>query len=134
MRRKFSPITMTEQELMDLLWKIEKPMTSVEILEHFEEKNWTLSYVTKLTRSLLAKGYLQVVGTKLYGTQHARQFVPTLSKQEFYAKFVVSKGINKKDISKIAVAIAKENDNDGNNSELVSELEQLIEKLKEKEE
>ena len=130
MKRDFNPLTPAEEELMDLLWSSNKPMTSVDILEQTKGKSWSGSYVHKMLRLLLNKGYLNVVGTQQYNKQYARMFVPAISKCVFYAKFVVSKGIQKKDIGKIAMVIAKESEDSGNNDALISELELLIHQLK----
>jgi len=134
MKRDFNPLTPTEEELMDLLWSSDKPLTSVDIMEQSKGKSWSGSYIHKMLRLLFQKGYLKEVGTKQYNKQYARQFVPAINKHEFYAKFVVSKGIDKRDIGKIAVAIAKESDDHMSNVDLITELELLIDKLQDKDE
>lgn len=58
--------------------------------------------------SLLKKEMIRVCGTVQYGTQYARQFVSTITKEEYAAKLIMSKGLGKSSIARVTVAMVKE--------------------------
>ena len=73
---------------------------------------------------------ITVCGSVQYGTQYARQFIPSLTKEQYAAKLVMSKGIKKNAIAAVTVAMVNEADEDG--EELIQQLEEIIGELKSK--
>lgn len=130
MAKKGNYLTGSEEELMELFWSRKEALTSVEILEVAVNHSWNSSYLHIMLRSLLKKGMIEVCGTVQYGTQYARQFVPLMTKEEYAAKIVMSKGLDKSSVAKVAVAMVKEVAGDGKEG-LIDELEKIIEELKE---
>ena len=124
-------LTEIEEEIMELFWASDKPLTSVEISKASAGRSWNGNYVHKMLRSLLKKGLLEVCGTLQYGTQYARQFQPTLTKESYAAQVVLAKGRNKDFVAKVAVALAQES---SNQDELIEKLEEIIEQLRNQEE
>lgn len=123
-----------EEELMELFWKEEKPLTSVEILELSSEKTWSGKYLHKMLKSLEKQGLIGVCGTLQYGSQYARQFKTLMTSEEYAAKTIVSKGFFSNDIAKIAVALVKETNNNKEDDKLIKDLEKMIEDLKSRKE
>lgn len=123
-------LTGSEEELMELFWSRKDALTSVEILKIDTSHSWSDSYLHIMLRSLLKKGMIKVCGTVQYGTQYARQFVPIITREEYAAKIVMSKGLDKNSVAKVAVAMVKEADGEGG-EDLIQQLEQIIEELKE---
>lgn len=113
--------------IMGILWNSEKPMTSVELMEVTQEHSWESGYLHKMLRSLLKKGTVEVCGMVQYGKQYARQFVPTVSKEEYAAKLALSTGITGSSIGKVAVALAEEAEN---RDEIIEQLEEVIRQIK----
>lgn len=132
MAKKSSYLTGSEEELMELFWKRKEALTSVEILKIDENHSWNNSYLHIMLRSLMKKGMIEVCGIVQYGTQYARQFVPLMTKEEYVAKIVMSKGLDKGSVAKVAVAMVKEVNE--NKIELIEELEKIIGKLRDKDE
>jgi len=123
-------LTNREEELMEMLWQSNKPLTSVEMLERSDGSSWKDNYLHIMLRSLLKKGSIQVCGTVQYGTQYARQFEPALTKEEYAAKLIAGKGLVDGSIAKVTAALAKETkvkDTD----KLIKDLEEFIDTLKE---
>ena len=60
MSRKPYRLTTKEEELMNLLWKQDKPMTSVEILAIGDEHSWSDNYLPIMLKSLLKKKAIEV--------------------------------------------------------------------------
>ena len=61
-----------EMNVMQVLWKYEKPMTVTEIVE--SEKELTTPIVHTVLRKLLDKGYVQVIDTVQTGKVFAKRY------------------------------------------------------------
>lgn len=127
MNRKQIHLTKSEEQLMDVFWNTRKPITSVEIIQMNIKPTWTNGLIHNMIRSLLKKGMLQECGTVRYGTQYARQFQSTMTKEEYAAKLALSVGITKGEVSKVMVALARETEED---QRLIEELEEIIRQIK----
>ena len=80
MRKKEKHLTNTEEELMEIFWANNAPLTSVEILEISAGRSWNGNYLHKMLRALLKKGMIEVCGIVQSKTQYARQFRPVVTK------------------------------------------------------
>lgn len=122
-------LTKSEEDLMHIFWRSEKPLTSVEILEIAKGHSWNGNYLHVMLRSLQKKGLIKVCGTLQYGKQYARQFEPAVTKMEYGADLIISKGLVDS-ISNVTVALAKKSDQT-EKEVLIAELEEIIARLKE---
>ena len=70
-------LTKKEQELMEVLWKAERPLSSKEIVENSIDKTWKDSSIHILLNSLLDKGAIKEAGYvrtwKGYGSNFERK-------------------------------------------------------------
>ena len=73
-------LTKSEEEIMYLLWDLDEPLTSSEIVKKAVNKTWKKSYINLLINSLLKKDMIKVVGVKQMTKNYARTFVPTMTK------------------------------------------------------
>ena len=129
MFQKEKHLTNSEEDLMEIFWEKKEPLTSVEILELSAERPWNGNYIHKMLRSLLKKDMIKICGTVQCGTQYARQFIPAVTKEEYAAKLVMSKGIEKSAIAAVTVAMVHEMDG-ADGEDVVKQLEDIIEELK----
>ena len=129
MFQKEKHLTNSEEDLMEIFWEKKEPLTSVEILELSAESSWNGNYIHKMLRSLLKKDMIKICGTVQCGTQYARQFIPAVTKEEYAAKLVMSKGIEKSAIAAVTVAMVHEMDG-ADGEDVVKQLEDIIEELK----
>ena len=129
MFQKEKHLTNSEEDLMEIFWEKKEPLTSVEILELSAERSWNGNYIHKMLRSLLKKDMIKICGTVQCGTQYARQFIPAVTKEEYAAKLVMSKGIEKSAIAAVTVAMVHEMDG-ADGEDVVKQLEEIIEELK----
>lgn len=130
--KKSKHLTNSEEDLMEIFWEKKEPLTSVEILEISCGRSWNGNYLHMMLRSLLKKGMIKVCGTVQYGTQYARQFIPAVTKEQYAAKLILSKGIEKTSIAEVTVAMVNETtgaDEEG----VIKQLEEIIKELKSKE-
>lgn len=68
--------TKKEQELMDVLWKAGRPLSSKEIVENSIDKTWKDSSIHILLNSLLDKGAIKEAGYVRTGKGYGRTFEP----------------------------------------------------------
>ena len=132
MRKKEKHLTNTEEELMEIFWANNAPLTSVEILEISAGRSWNGNYLHKMLRALLKKGMIEVCGIVQSKTQSARQFRPVVTKEQYAAKLVMSKGISINSLADVAVAMVDEADG-SEEEKLIQQLEEIIQELKNKE-
>ena len=123
-------LTKSEEVLMNIFWASEHPLTSVEILEMTKDQSWNGNYIHVMLRSLEKKGLIKVCGVRQYANQYARQFEPAATKAEYAADFLISKGLTDS-ISQVTVALANKSENT-DKDELISQLQEIIDGLKEK--
>lgn len=76
--------TKKEQEVLDVFWKMEKPLSVKDITETNPSLN--KSTVAILVRKLHEKGYLKVDSIQKVAKTYAQYYIPTLSKEEFITK------------------------------------------------
>ena len=72
-----SPLTRAEEEVMQILWDIEKGMVH-DLLEKFPEPKPAYNTVSTIVRILEQKGF---AGHKAYGRTH--EYFPVISKKEY---------------------------------------------------
>lgn len=75
-------LTNKEEEIMHILWKLEKAFVK-EVLAEIPEENLHYNTVSTLIRNMEDKGY---VGHKAYGKTH--QYYPVVSKEEYRKQFM----------------------------------------------
>ena len=80
-------LTKSEEEIMYLLWDLDEPLTSSEIVKKAVNKTWKKSYINLLINSLLKKDMIKVVGVKQMTKNYARTFVPTMTKDAYASRF-----------------------------------------------
>ena len=80
-------LTRAEEEVMQVLWQIEKGFVK-DILEHFDDPKPAYNTVSTIVRILQDKGF---VDHKAYGRTH--EYFPTVSKNE-YSKSHLSNFVN----------------------------------------
>ena len=81
-------LTRSELEIMDVLWDCGKPMSRADLLARPEDKTWKDGSVHILLNSLLRKGAIEEAGVVKRSKTYGRVFVPTMSREEYYAQLV----------------------------------------------
>ena len=116
-------LTKSEEQIVELLWNSEEPLTSSEIIKNSVGKTWKDSYVHLLINSLMEKGIIEVAGFKKATKNYARTFKPTVSREEYLVIILTrSKNYSKEQMPVFFKAlISKTND-----TALLNELEEAI--------
>ena len=83
-------LTKSEMEIMDVLWESGQPMSRADLLARAEEKTWKDSSVHILLNGLLSKDAIREAGLVKRSKTYGRLFVPTMTREEYYAQTVFS--------------------------------------------
>ncbi len=83
MKKSTNRLTESEQQVLDLLWDRDEPLTSSEIVEFCEGRTWKESYIHILINSLLKKKMIEVAGFKKTTKNYARTFKPSMTREEY---------------------------------------------------
>ncbi len=83
-------LTKSEMEIMDVLWQSDTALSRADLLERSEEKNWKDSSVHILLNGLLNKGAIQEHGFVKRSKTYGRTFLPTMTREEYFANTVFS--------------------------------------------
>ena len=94
-------LTNSEREIMQVLWKSEKPLTASGIIAASPNKEWKNSSVHLLIKSLLDKDLVEVAG-----------FKPTMSYEDYSIKFMLNDTDKEKRKNIILKMIKEETDLD----------------------
>ena len=78
-------LTRSEMEIMDVLWEAHAPMSRSDLLSRSQEKTWKDSSVHILLNGLLQKGAIREAGFVKRSKTYGRTFVPTLTREEYFA-------------------------------------------------
>lgn len=121
-------LTKNELEIMDTLWRENRPLSRGEILSLSEDKNWMDSSVHILLNSMLKKGAIVEAGFVKCGKTCGRVYQAAVTVEEYYASTFTSTK-NKPDYVKLTAAYIAAY---GMNAETLSELEKLVKEEKHK--
>lgn len=82
-------LTKNEKEIMKLLWSVDRPLSSSEIVNLSEDKTWKESYIHLIINSLLKKEMIKIDGFVKTTKNYARTFVPVLSKEDYLLNLII---------------------------------------------
>lgn len=116
-------LTKSEEQIVELMWNVNEPLTSSEIIRNSVDKTWKDSYVHLLINSLMDKGIIEVAGFKKATKNYARTFKPTMTRDEYLVlSLTKSKNYDKAQMPRFFKAFIAET----TDLELLNELEEVI--------
>lgn len=124
--------TKREEELMDFLWERGEPATTKEMQELCKGRTWSDNYLHVMLRNLEANGVIECCGAELYGTKYARKFRCAMTKEEYYVQLALGSGVDTNSFASAAVGMVTK-DGATDHTELISQLEKIIQEFREKE-
>ncbi len=83
-------LTRSEMEIMDVLWEAGQPLSRSDLLERSAEKSWKDSSVHILLNGMLQKNVIREAGFVKRSKTYGRTFVPTMTREEYFAATVFS--------------------------------------------
>lgn len=130
--KKKNFLTVREEELLNILWKINEPLTTNEMVERLEKDGWNTVTLFKTVRTLSDMGYLKITGVEKCAKSYARKLAPTLTKEEYYTEIMMKRGLDSGSIGNITAAflgVADKNDKE-RDAKVIEKLEEIIETLR----
>lgn len=124
-------LTKREEELMEFLWEQGEPLAANEILAQCKDRSWSDRYLQAMLRSLEKKGAIESCGVVRQGNHYSRRFRCRLSREDYFVQLAQASGVDTKLFAKAAVALAAGSSSQ-DQSEVIRELEQLLEDYKKK--
>lgn len=83
-------LTKSEQEIMNLFWSVDHPMTQGEVVSTCENRSWKERSVFSMLNGLLNKGLIHEVSFVRSGKTYARTFEASMTQAEYLASVVSS--------------------------------------------
>ena len=83
-------LTRSEMEIMDVLWEAQVPLSRSDLLERSGVKTWKDSSVHILLNGMLQKNVIREAGFVKRSKTYGRTFVPTMTREEYFATTVYS--------------------------------------------
>lgn len=130
--KKKNFLTVREEELLNILWKMNEPLTTNEMVERLEKDGWNTVTLFKTVRTLSDMGYLKITGVEKCAKSYARKLAPTLTKEEYYTEIMMKRGLDSGSIGNITAAflgVADKNDKE-RDAKVIEKLEEIIETLR----
>ena len=119
-------LTKSEMEIMDVLWEDGGALSRADLLEHSEEKTWKDSSVHILLNGLLKKGAIREAGFVKRSKTYGRTFVPTMTREEYFAMTIFSHRYKPEFTGLIAALLKREDIT----AEQLAQVEELVAKRK----
>ncbi|MBQ4642416.1 MAG: BlaI/MecI/CopY family transcriptional regulator [Oscillospiraceae bacterium] len=83
-------LTKSELQIMDVLWEADTPLSRADLLARSDEKTWKDSSVHILLNGLLQKEAIREAGFVKRSKTYGRTFVPTMTREEYFARTIFS--------------------------------------------
>lgn len=83
-------LTKSEMQIMDVFWASDEPLSRSDLIERSEEKSWKDSSVHILLNGMLQKGVIREAGFVKRSKTYGRTFVPTLTREQYFATTIFS--------------------------------------------
>lgn len=120
-------LTNNEYKLMKILWNSDRPLAKYEILVSAKGHNWSDNYLKKMLTVLLNKGTIRPEGKVQVVKNYSRLYVPTMTEDEYnISRYPVNS------IKTIAGLVDEVYESTDEKERLISQLEQIVQELKEK--
>lgn len=114
--------TKKEHEILDVFWRLEKPLSAKDVTENNPKLN--KSTVAVLVRKLHEKGYLKVDSIQKVSKTYAQYYVPTISKEEY-----ITKDFTKATFKNLVTNFIKKEDNPNELKELSKLIQNQLNNL-----
>lgn len=124
-------LTENELEIMELLWRENRPLSRSEVIELSPDRSWKASSIHILLNKLLEKGAICVKGFVKTGKNYGRTYFPNITPEEHFVMSLKQSNYYKKSEETAIMAVFAALIKDDNVScSLLDEFEQMIEERK----
>lgn len=129
MRQPYFKLTKSESEIMELLWKEDRPLSRSEIINLTPDRTWKPASIHILLNSMLEKKAIKVDGFVQSTKNYARTFVPTVTSDAYALMQIKHSSTFSQDSIPLLVSSLLE---EVKKAEILDELDQIISARREK--
>lgn len=126
-------LTKNELEIMELMWKEERPLSRTEIIELSPNRSWSASSIHILLNKLLEKKAIEVSGFVQTNKNYGRTYAPLITQNDYLLfslnELKESPYYKSKSDATVSIFSALIEDKDVSD-ELLCELEEILEERK----
>lgn len=123
-KTSYFKLTKSENEIMDLMWKENRPLSRSEIIELTPDRTWKPASIHILLNSMLEKKAIEVAGFVQSTKNYARTFVPSVTADAYAIMQVKSSPVFSQDSVPSLVSSLLEEVTD---VDIIDQLEELVE-------
>lgn len=133
MKKPAITLTPNELEIMELMWRENRPLSRTDIIELSPDRSWKASSIHILLNKMLDKDAIKVDGFVRTGKNYGRTYSPALSNVDYLLMTIKGSSLyqNSKKEATIAVISSLINDKDITAQDIM-EIESVIEAKKSK--
>lgn len=133
MKKPAITLTPNELEIMELMWRKNRPLSRTDIIELSPDRSWKASSIHILLNKMLDKDAIKVDGFVRTGKNYGRTYSPALSNVDYLLMTIKGSSLyqNSKKEATIAVISSLINDKDITAQDIM-EIEAVIEAKKSK--
>ena len=133
MKKPAITLTPNELEIMELMWRENRPLSRTDIIELSPDRSWKASSIHILLNKMLDKDAIKVDGFVRTGKNYGRTYFPALSNVDYLLMTIKGSSLyqNSKKEATIAVISSLINDKDITAQD-IREIEAVIEAKKSK--
>lgn len=133
MKKPAITLTPNELEIMELMWRENRPLSRTDIIELSPDRSWKASSIHILLNKMLDKDAIKVDGFVRTGKNYGRTYSPALSNVDYLLMTIKGSSLyqNSKKEATIAVISSLINDKDITAQDIM-EIETVIEAKKSK--
>lgn len=133
MKKPAITLTPNELEIMELMWRENRPLSRTDIIELSPDRSWKASSIHILLNKMLDKDAIKVDGFVRTGKNYGRTFSPALSNVDYLLMTIKGSSLyqNSRKEATIAVISSLINDKDITAQD-IREIETVIEAKKSK--
>lgn len=128
LRRSKEDFTVSELNILRLLWESNEALVGSEMLERLPELNLFSTSIYTILDGMVEKGVLKVSGKVRRGKRFARTFVPTMSQTDFAAMQVMKLTPNVPKYDRLVGLFTALVKHGGVDAETISSLEEFLQK------
>lgn len=101
----FEEFSKCEEMILNLFWESKEGLTIADIENSLLSQKISKVTIFKAVQKMLDLEYLEVCGLEKATKTYARKFKPTVTKEEYAAQVLMSKGVSTKNIGNVVVAM-----------------------------
>ncbi len=120
-------LTKSELEIMNVLWRADRPLSRGDILSLSGDKSWKENSIHVLLNGLLKKGAIREAGFARSGKVWGRLYAPAVGIEEYYGENLFAQAGAKEFPPLFSAMINREDVT----PELIDELEKILRKRRE---